>query len=42
MSLAHLAIRKTDDLPLRHAGNVHNGKIGSVYWAYQFFKSQEA
>ena len=32
MSLAHLAIRKTDDLPLRHAGNVHNGKVRSVYW----------
>ncbi len=32
MSLAHLAIRKTDDLPLRHAGDVHNGKVRSVYW----------
>lgn len=32
MNLAHLAIRKTDDLPLRHAGNVHNGKVRSVYW----------
>ena len=32
MSLAHLAIRKTDDLPLRHAGRVHNGKVRSVYW----------
>ncbi len=32
MSLAHLAIRKTDDLPLRHTGNVHNGKVRSVYW----------
>lgn len=32
MSLAHLAIRKTDDLPLRHAGHVHNGKVRSVYW----------
>ncbi len=32
MSLAHLAIRNTDDLPLRHAGNVHNGKVRSVYW----------
>jgi len=32
MSLEHLAIRKTDDLPLRHAGNVHNGKVRSVYW----------
>lgn len=32
MSLAHLAIRKTDDLPLLHAGNVHTGKVRSVYW----------
>lgn len=32
MSLEHLAIRKTDDLPLRHAGAVHNGKVRSVYW----------
>ncbi len=32
MSLAHLAIRKTDDLPLRHAGSIHNGKVRSVYW----------
>lgn len=32
MSLAHLAIRKTDDLPLRHADDVHNGKVRSVYW----------
>lgn len=32
MSLAHLAIRNTDDLPLRHAGKVHNGKVRSVYW----------
>ncbi len=32
MSLAHLAIRNTADLPLQHAGNVHNGKVRSVYW----------
>jgi phosphoribosylaminoimidazole-succinocarboxamide synthase len=32
MSLAHLAIRNTDDLPLRHSGRVHNGKVRSVYW----------
>jgi phosphoribosylaminoimidazole-succinocarboxamide synthase len=32
MSLTDLAIRKTDDLPLRHAGDVHNGKVRSVYW----------
>lgn len=32
MSLEHLAIRKTDDLPLRHEGDVHSGKVRSVYW----------
>ncbi len=32
MSLEHLAIRKTDDLPLKHAGAVHSGKVRSVYW----------
>ncbi|MCP5538440.1 MAG: phosphoribosylaminoimidazolesuccinocarboxamide synthase [Akkermansiaceae bacterium] len=32
MSLAHLAIAKTDDLPIRHEGNVHSGKVRSVYW----------
>jgi phosphoribosylaminoimidazole-succinocarboxamide synthase len=35
MSLAHLAIRKTDDLPLRHEGNIHSGKVRSVYWLSQ-------
>ena len=32
MSLSHLAIAKTDDLPIRHEGNVHSGKVRSVYW----------
>ena len=30
--LANLAIAKTDDLPIRHEGNVHSGKVRSVYW----------
>ena len=32
MSLSHLAIDKTDDLPIRHEGSVHSGKVRSVYW----------
>ncbi len=32
MSLSHLAISKTDDLPIKHQGNVHSGKVRSVYW----------
>ena len=32
MSLSNLAIAKTDDLPIRHAGDVHSGKVRSVYW----------
>lgn len=32
MSLSDLAIAKTDDLPIRHEGNVHSGKVRSVYW----------
>ena len=32
MSLSRLAIAKTDDLPIRHEGEVHNGKVRSVYW----------
>ncbi len=32
MSLSHLAIAKTNDLPIRHAGSVHSGKVRSVYW----------
>jgi len=32
MSLSHLAIAKTDNLPIRHEGSVHSGKVRSVYW----------
>jgi len=32
MSLENLAIVKTNDLPIRHQGDVHNGKVRSVYW----------
>ncbi len=32
MSLEHLALHKTDDFPIKHAGNVHSGKVRSVYW----------
>ena len=32
MSLSHLAIGKTDDLPIKHEGAVHSGKVRSVYW----------
>ena len=32
MSLSNLAIAKTDDLPIKHAGDVHSGKVRSVYW----------
>lgn len=31
-SLAHLALAVTNDLPIRHQGQVHNGKVRSVYW----------
>ena len=30
--LASLALTVTDDLPIRHQGNVHHGKVRSVYW----------
>ena len=32
MALKDLAITKTHDLPIRHTGDVHNGKVRSVYW----------
>ncbi len=32
MNLSDMAIAKTDDLPIRHAGSVHSGKVRSVYW----------
>lgn len=30
--MENLAITKTNDLPIRHEGEVHNGKVRSVYW----------
>ena len=30
--LADLALTVTNDLPIRHQGEVHNGKVRSVYW----------
>ncbi|MBI4151927.1 phosphoribosylaminoimidazolesuccinocarboxamide synthase [Candidatus Woesearchaeota archaeon] len=32
MSLGHLALAKTDDLPIKHVEKVHSGKVRSVYW----------
>src|SRR3989344_2121093 len=32
MSLEHLVLTKTDDFHVRHTGNVHSGKVRSVYW----------
>ncbi len=32
MSLEHLALAKTNDFPIRHQGNIHSGKVRSVYW----------
>jgi len=32
MSLADLVLVKTDDFPIRHEGDVHSGKVRSVYW----------
>ncbi len=32
MGLQNLALAKTDDFPIRHEGNVHSGKVRSVYW----------
>ncbi len=32
MNLVHLAIAQTGNLPIRHQGKVHNGKVRSVYW----------
>ncbi|MDA3852375.1 MAG: phosphoribosylaminoimidazolesuccinocarboxamide synthase [Spirochaetaceae bacterium] len=32
MALIDKALVKTDDLPIRHAGQVHSGKVRSVYW----------
>lgn len=32
MSLEHLALAITDDLPIKHEGDVHSGKVRSAYW----------
>lgn len=32
MNLENLALFETHNLPIRHEGNVHNGKVRSVYW----------
>ncbi|MBR9704248.1 phosphoribosylaminoimidazolesuccinocarboxamide synthase [Candidatus Pacearchaeota archaeon] len=32
MGLENQALVKTDDLPIRHEGDVHSGKVRSVYW----------
>ena len=32
MTLENLALFETHTLPIRHVGNVHNGKVRSVYW----------
>ncbi|MCF7916026.1 MAG: phosphoribosylaminoimidazolesuccinocarboxamide synthase [Spirochaetaceae bacterium] len=32
MALIEKTLVKTDDLPIRHAGEIHSGKVRSVYW----------
>ena len=32
MAITEKALVKTDDLPIRHAGDVHSGKVRAVYW----------
>lgn len=32
MGLENAALGETHDLPIRHVGEVHNGKVRSVYW----------
>lgn len=32
MAIYDKALVKTDDLPIRHAGEIHSGKVRSVYW----------
>jgi phosphoribosylaminoimidazole-succinocarboxamide synthase len=32
MGLEHLVLVKTNDFPIKHEGDVHNGKVRSVYW----------
>lgn len=33
--LDNMALAKTDDLPIRHDGSVHSGKVRSAYWLTQ-------
>ena len=30
--LSHLALGDTNRFPIRHQGEVHHGKVRSVYW----------
>lgn len=32
MAINDKALVKTDDLPIRHSGKIHSGKVRSVYW----------
>jgi len=32
MAITQKALVKTDDLPIRHEGQIHSGKVRSVYW----------
>jgi phosphoribosylaminoimidazole-succinocarboxamide synthase len=32
MAIKDQALIRTDDLPLRHGGSIHSGKVRSVYW----------
>ena len=32
MAITDKALVNTDDLPIRHAGKIHSGKVRSVYW----------
>ena len=32
MGLENLALAETGNLPIRHQGDIHNGKVRSVYW----------
>ncbi|MBI9098058.1 MAG: phosphoribosylaminoimidazolesuccinocarboxamide synthase [Spirochaetaceae bacterium] len=32
MAITDKALVKTDDLPIRHTGEIHSGKVRSVYW----------
>ncbi len=32
MSLEDLTLTETSNLPIKHVGNVHEGKVRAVYW----------